>query len=68
MDNSIQPALKVMVFFLLVTSILAVTARGATKAVIVHSISDDDYFISLSLVSTTSIHTITLETSSLHPA
>ena len=52
MDTSIQPALKVMVFFLLITSILVVIARGITKAVVVRSISLDDYLISLSLVST----------------
>ena len=54
MNTSIQPALKVMIFFLLITSILIVIARGATKAVIVRSINRsllDDYLISLSLVS-----------------
>ena len=50
-NASIQPALKVMIFFLLITSILIVIARGATKAVIVRAVNLDDYLISLSLVS-----------------
>lgn len=51
MDTSITPAIKVMTFFLLITSILVVIARGTTKAVIVRSTNLDDYLIGLSLVS-----------------
>lgn len=52
MDTSITPAVKVMTFFLLITSILVVIARGATKAIIVGATNLDDYLIALSLVST----------------
>lgn len=41
---------RVLTWFLLVTSILGVGARGLTKAVIVRSISLDDYLITVSLV------------------
>ena len=51
MDTSITPAIKVMTFFLFITSTLIVVARATTKAVIVRSINIDDYLISLSLVS-----------------
>jgi len=51
MDRNITPAVKVMDLFLLMTSIIAVIARGTTKALIVRSRSLDDYFIVLSLVS-----------------
>ncbi|CAF9922660.1 MAG: hypothetical protein ALECFALPRED_002138 [Alectoria fallacina] len=50
MDKSITPAIKVMTLFLLITSILVVIARGITKAVIVRSVSLDDYLIALSLL------------------
>lgn len=52
MDASINPAIKVLTLFLLITSILVVIARGTTKAVIVRSTNLDDYLIASSLVST----------------
>ena len=50
MTTGLVPATKVITLFLLVTSILVTTARGFTKAIIVRSISIDDYLIGLSLV------------------
>lgn len=43
-------AVQVLTWFLLVTSMLGVGARGITKAVIVRSVSLDDYLITISLV------------------
>lgn len=52
MDTNIKLATQVTTSFMLITSTLAVIARGITKAVIVRSSSIDDYLIALSLVST----------------
>ena len=53
MQSGIQPTIKVMTLFLLITSVLVTVVRGITKAVIVRSMGLDDYLIALSLVSAT---------------
>lgn len=41
---------QVLTWFLIITAILGVGARGLTKAIIVRSVSLDDYLITVSLV------------------
>ena len=50
MDDKHAATVRVLTWFLVVTSILGVGARGLTKAVIVRSVSLDDYLITISLV------------------
>lgn len=50
MDDEHAATVRVLTWFLIVTSILGVGARGLTKAVIVRSVSLDDYLITISLV------------------
>ena len=51
MGDDYTPVIQVIVLFLLITCIIGFTARGATKAAVVRSISLDDYLVSISLVS-----------------
>lgn len=51
MGDDYTQVIQVVVWFLLITCVIGVTARGATKAAVVRSISLDDYLISISLVS-----------------
>ena len=50
MDDNLTPVVKIVTWFLLITSALSVAARGITKAAVVRSISLDDYLSSVSLV------------------
>ncbi|CAD6591805.1 MAG: hypothetical protein ASARMPREDX12_005417 [Alectoria sarmentosa] len=47
MGNNLTPVIEIVTWFLLVTLVLSVIARGATKAVIVRSLGLDDYLISV---------------------
>ena len=44
-------AVKIVTWFFVVAAILAVGARGLTKAIFIRSIGLDDYLITVSLVS-----------------
>lgn len=48
MGDDLTPVIEVVTWFLLVTLLLSVIARGATKAVVVRSLTVDDYLISAS--------------------
>ena len=50
MTDKHASTVQILTWFLVVTSILGVGARGLTKAVTVRSVSLDDYFIAVSLV------------------
>ena len=50
MGDKHASTVQVLTWFLIVTSILGVAARGLTKALIVRSVSLDDYLITVSLV------------------
>ena len=50
MGDGKASAVKVLTWFLVITSILGVGARGLTKAIMVRSVSLDDYLITVSLV------------------
>lgn len=50
MGDDLTPVIEVVTWFLLVTLLLSVIARGATKAVVVRSLTVDDYLISASTV------------------
>ena len=50
MTDKHASTVQILTWFLVVTSILGVGARGLTKAVTVRSVSLDDYLIAVSLV------------------
>ncbi len=50
MNDNFTQLVQVVTLFLLVTCVIGVLARGATKAAVVRSASLDDYLISISLV------------------
>ena len=43
-------AVEILTIFLVITAILGVGARGLTKAILVRSVSLDDYLMTVSLV------------------
>lgn len=50
MDDTHASTVRVLTWFLVITAILGVGARGLTKAIIVRSVSLDDYLITVSLL------------------
>ena len=50
MGHDFTQLVQVVTLFLLITCVVGVLARGATKAAVVRSVSLDDYLISISLV------------------
>lgn len=50
MQDKHASTVQVLTWFLAVTAILGVGARGLTKAIIVRSVSLDDYLITVALV------------------
>lgn len=50
MGNQHGSAVQILTWFLVITLVLGVGARGLTKAIIVRSVSLDDYLITVSLV------------------
>ena len=54
MTDKHASTVQILTWFLVVTSILGVGARGLTKAVTVRSVSLDDYLIAVSLVCSSS--------------
>ena len=50
MTDKHASTVQILTWFLVVTSILGVGARGLTKAVTIRSVSLDDYLIAVSLV------------------
>ena len=50
MKDKQASTVEIIAWFLVVTAILGVGARGLTKALLVRSVSLDDYLITISLV------------------